>query len=561
MALPFRKAISKPHFPAPIPNPSLITSILQNLNPQNSDYEALKHFSSHLTPNIVINVIKNLTNHPHHALYFFNWASNPKPNPNNYSHTSSCYTAITDLLLSHSLFSTAHSLLLHSNKLSDFHISKFINALGHRGDIRGAIHWFHKAKTFSSGDCVFSLNTLLGVLVKVNRVNLAKAIYDLVLAEAVVEPDVYTYTTMIRGFCKVGLVENAMKVFDEMRCEPNMVTYNTLIHGLCKKGDMESAKRVFDRLEGSKSCEPDVVTFTTLIDGYCKKGDCQEALNCLKVMVDGGCSPNVVTYNALIEGLCLSGNVDEAKRMMTRMRLNGFKDNVTTNTSILKGFCIVGKSDEAVKHLKEMVSRGMKPDVKAYSVVVNEYCKIRKPSEAVSLLREMVARGTKPSVSSFNAVFRVLVDEGKLGEMVILLKQMPRMGCMPNFVSYSIVICGLCKVKDMMEQVDELVGNMLRNGHNLDATMYNCLVGGYCDDGDEEMALKTVYDMINKNFVINQDTFCTFVKELYAKGKAKEVETVFEEICRKCPVSDADKNDYRLVLCQFSGRVEETEEH
>ncbi|CAJ1973570.1 unnamed protein product [Sphenostylis stenocarpa] len=538
MAQPFGKAIAKPppssssSSTIPIPNLSLLTSIasiLQNLNPKIPDFSPLIQFSPYLTPNLVIHVIKNQKN-PHHALHFFNWASNPNPNPNNYSHTPFCYAAITDLLLSHSLFSTAYSLLRHSNKLSDSLICKFINALGHRGDIRGAIHWFHKAKNLGRGHCVYSCNAILGVLVRANRVNIAKAIYDQVLAKAVVEPDVYTHTTMIRGFCKVGMVDSAIKVFDEMRCEPNIVTYNTLIHGFCKRGQMEGARWIFDKLIESKNCAPDALSFTTLIYGYSKRGEFQKALECLKEMVERGCSPNVVTYNTLIECLCLSGEVDEAKKMMSRMRLNGLKDNVATNTSLLKGLCIVGKSDEAVKHLREMVSRGMKPDVKAYGVVVNEYCKIRKPREAVSLLREMVARGVKPSVSSFNAVFRVLVDEWKIDEGVILLKQMSQMGCSPNFLSYCIVICGLCKVKGRMQAVEELVSDMLQNGHNLDATMYNCLLGGYCDDGDEEMALKTFYDIRDKKFFINQDIFCTFVKMLCAKGKLKEAETVFEEM-------------------------------
>ncbi|XP_020204698.1 pentatricopeptide repeat-containing protein At4g11690 [Cajanus cajan] len=520
--------------PPLIRNLSLVTSIttiLQNLNPQNPDLSPLKKFSPHLTPNVVIHVIKNLNRHPHHALHFFNWASD------HYSHPPSCYAAITHLLLSHSLFSTAYSLLRRSNNLSDSLICTFINALGHRGDIRGAIHWFHKANTFLKGRCLFSCNAVLAVLVRANRVNIAKAIYDQVLAQGLLRPDVYTHTTVIRGLCKVGLVESARKVFDEMRCQPNMVTYNTLIHGFCRKGDMEAAKSVFDRLVGSESCKPDVVSFTTLIDGYSKKGELRQALRWLEEMVQRGCSPNVVTYNALIEGLCLSGEVDGAKKMMTRMRLNGVRDNVATDTSMLKGFCIVGKSDDAFKHLRGMISRGRKPDVKAYSVVVNEYCKIGKPSEAVSLLREMVATGVKPSVSSFNAVFRVFVDEGKVDEGFFLLKQMPRMGCSPNFLSYSIVVCGLCKVKGRMQQVEELVSDMVRNGHNLDATVYNCLLEGYCEEGDEEMALKTVYDIMDKNFVINQDTFCSFLKGLCAKGKLKEAETLFGEMQRRSQLS------------------------
>ncbi|MED6198894.1 hypothetical protein PIB30_070917 [Stylosanthes scabra] len=549
--------------PTTKPSPNLsslvtsITSLLQTLNPQNPNAsQALKPFSPHLTPTLVIQVINTIQS-PNHALFFFNWASNPQPNPTYYSHNRHCYAAITDSLLSHSLFSTAHHLLLRSNNLSDSLISKFIIALGNRRDIRGAIHWFHKANTFSHGRCLLSCNAVLGVLVRANRINLAKSIFDQVVAEAVFDPDVFTYTTMIRGFCKMGMVHSALKVFDEMRCSPNLVTYNTLIHGFCKNGDMEGAKRVFDRMveEGGQSCKPDVVTFTTLIDGYSKKGEFRDALECMEEMVKQGCHPNVLTYNALIEGLCLGGHVDEARKMMSRMRLSGLEDNVTTNTSMMKGFCIAGRSEEAIMHLKEMVSRGMRLDVKAYSVIVNEYCKIRKPDDALLLIREMVVNGIKPSVSSFNAVFRVLVDIGKLDEAVHLLKQMPQMGCMPNFLSYSSVICGICKVNGWMEEVEELVSEMLENGHNLDTTLYNSLLGGYCDLGDEEMALRTVYDMIDKNFLINRDTFCMFVKLLCEKGKVRKAVTVLEEMCRRCNVPDV--NVYRGFLCQYL----ETEEH
>lgn len=135
----------------------------------------------------------------------------------------------------------------------------------------------------------------------------------------------------------------------------------------------------------------------------------------------------------------------------------------------------------------------------------------------------MRARGIKPSVSSFNAVFRVLVGMGRLQDAILLLKQMPEFGCSPNFLSYSEVVCGLCKVKGRMLEVEELVRDMLRNGYKLDATMYSCLLRGYCEDGNEQMALQTVHDMISDNFVVSLDTFSKFVSVLFAKGYNKEV--------------------------------------
>ncbi|KAJ4708977.1 Pentatricopeptide repeat [Melia azedarach] len=528
-----------------------ITSLLQCLNPQNPNpkdisSERLNQFSNFLDPNLVVQVIREQTN-PYHALFFFNWASNlnPKPPYKHYHHTNSCYAAITDVLLSHSLLSTAASLLEKSQKVSDFFISKLIKAYGDRGNVKAAIFWFNQAKRIENGNCLFSYNSLLDVLVGANRIKLAEAFFDQVMKDNAVQPDVSTYTMMIRGYCKLGMIESAKKVFDEMAVKPNLLVYNTMINGFCKKGDMESARLVFDQIMSREDCLPDTVTYTTLVDGYCKKGELEEAMNCFNEMVKRGCHPNVLTYNAMIYGLSLGGRVDEAKRMITKMRLNGLKDNVATHNSILKGLCVVGKFEEAVGYLRNMIKSNMKPDMKSYEVVVRGYCNMGKTDEAISLLKEMQSRGFKPTVSIFNALFRILVKNGELDRAILLLKQMAQMGCLPNFISFSTIICSLCVAKGRMQEVEKLVDGMIRSGHNFDSTMYNCLLKGYCEDGNDEKAMQIAHEMVTKKYVISLESFSVLAKELCAKGKATEGQNLLE-MCSKNPAVDVD--NYRRVL-------------
>lgn len=528
-----------------------ITSVIQRLNPQNPSpknisSQPLDQFSLCLGSNIVTKVIYEQTN-PYHALFFFNWASNPNPNPNKYHHTTPCYTAITDVLLSHSLISIAASLLKNSNKLSDFFISKLIKAYGDRGNVKAAIFWFHQAKQIENGACLYSYNSLLGVLVRVNSIKLAEEFFHQIVKENVVPPDVSTYTTMIRGYCKTGMIENAKKVFDVMTVKPNLLAYNTMINGFCKKGDMESARLVFDRMMSGEDCLPNHVTYTTLIDGYCKKGELEEAKKCMNEMMNRGCRPNELTYNAMIYGLCINGRVDEAKMLMAKMRLNGFKDNVSTHKSMLKGLCVVGKFDQAVGYLRNVMEANMNPDVKSYEVVINGFCKIGKSDEAISLLKEMRARGLKPTVFSFNAVFRILVENGELDRAILLLKQMPQMDCLPNFVSYNTIICGLCMAKGRMQDVEDLVDRMIRSGHNLDFTMYSCLLKGYCEEGNVENVMQIAHEMVTKKYVIGLESFSVLVKQLCAKGKVTEAEKLFDT-CSRCPAVDVDS--YRRVLDQ-----------
>ncbi|KDO73589.1 hypothetical protein CISIN_1g0430682mg, partial [Citrus sinensis] len=224
----------------------------------------------------------------------------------------------------------------------------------------------------------------------------------------------------------------------------------------------------------------------------------EEAKKCMNEMMNRGCRPNELTYNAMIYGLCINGRVDEAKMLMAKMRLNGFKDNVSTHKSMLKGLCVVGKFDQAVGYLRNVMEANMNPDVKSYEVVINGFCKIGKSDEAISLLKEMRARGLKPTVFSFNAVFRILVENGELDRAILLLKQMPQMDCLPNFVSYNTIICGLCMAKGRMQDVEDLVDRMIRSGHNLDFTMYSCLLKGYCEEGNVENVMQIAHEMVTK---------------------------------------------------------------
>ncbi|XVE70857.1 hypothetical protein DITRI_Ditri10aG0104300 [Diplodiscus trichospermus] len=567
MALPSSRAITNSaHALDVIPVVNSITSLLQTLNPRtphpkNVSSAPLNRFSSFLNPNLVIVVINKQIN-PYHALFFFNWASNPNPNPNNYTHNNKCYEAITNLLLYHSLFSPAIKLLKNSQKLSDFFVGKIIKAYGDKGNIKAAIFWFNQAKAFEKDNYLFSFNAILSVLVNANMINLVKTLFDNVVKEGLVQPDVSSYTTLIRGLCKTGMVESAKVVFDEMSCKPNLRTCNTMINGFCKNGDMASASLLFSKMITDADCLPDVVTYTTLIDGYCKKGEFEEAMRYMDKMVKGrgGCLPNVLTYNAIIYALCLRGEVDEAKKMVSKMRLNGVKDNSATHLSILKGLGIAGRSVEAIEYLRWMVSCNMNLDAKAYTVVVVEYCKLRKLDEAILLLKEMRGRGINPHVYCFNSLFRTLVELRELDRAVLLLKQMPQMGCSPNFLSYRTVICSLCRAGGRMQEVEYLVNDMLQNGILVDATIYGCILERYSEDGNEEKAMHVFNEMVGKSYVIGLESFSVFIKMLCSRGLIVKAKEIFEDICRACPAVERDSYrrvlDEHLQITQGSGKEE-----
>lgn len=80
-------------------------------------------------------------------------------------------------------------------------------------------------------------------------------------------------------------------------------------------------------------CTPDVISCSTLLKGLCDEKRTQEALELLRMMVDGGgsCMPNVVSYNTVIDDFSKEGEVDKANSLLFV--------NVVTYSSIIDDLC------------------------------------------------------------------------------------------------------------------------------------------------------------------------------------------------------------------------------
>ncbi|XP_057958742.1 pentatricopeptide repeat-containing protein At1g05670, mitochondrial-like [Malania oleifera] len=210
-------------------------------------------------------------------------------------------------------------------------------------------------------------------------------------------------------------------------------------------GLIGDARKVFDEM----TCKPNLVTYNTVVNGLFKKGLTEDGRRIIDHMIASKeCFPDTVTYTTLIDGHCKNGELELAKECIDEMVTRKFESNVLTYNAIINGLCLSGNIDEAKRMMTKMRLNGFRDDVSTY---------------------------TKST---------------QLGRAVLILNQMSEMGCSPNFLSYSIVICSLCNIRGIINQAEVLVTYMLRDGHNLDASIYSCLVKGYCEDGNDEMGMQ-----------------------------------------------------------------------
>ncbi|AES72138.2 proton gradient regulation protein, putative [Medicago truncatula] len=102
-----------------------------------------------------------------------------------------------------------------------------------------AISLFKKLNVAGVRPDVITMNIIINSLVQVANLKMAKCI----LGKSVIlglEPDVWTFATLFRGYSVVGAMELHHKLVDS-GFVLNQVTYGTLIEGLCRREGTNAA--------------------------------------------------------------------------------------------------------------------------------------------------------------------------------------------------------------------------------------------------------------------------------------------------------------------------------
>merc|ERR550514_733666 len=79
------------------------------------------------------------------------------------------------------------------------------------------------------------------------------------MGERGVDPDIITYSMMIKAYAVQGDMKQAIQLFGEMRkrgVEPDTKAYTTIIEGCLRKGDLEAAVRFVDDAMGLDAGAP-----------------------------------------------------------------------------------------------------------------------------------------------------------------------------------------------------------------------------------------------------------------------------------------------------------------
>merc|ERR1719183_1663150 len=112
----------------------------------------------------------------------------------------------------------------------------------------------------------------------------------------------------------------------ESSVEPDIITYSTIIKGYCLAGDVDRAFQIFEEMKAEGKNVPDEITYNSILDGCARAHRSTDALRILDEMKATGIQPSNYTLSCLVKVLGHARRLDHAFSMVEDLsKQNGFR--------------------------------------------------------------------------------------------------------------------------------------------------------------------------------------------------------------------------------------------
>jgi len=222
--------------------------------------------------------------------------------------------------------------------------------------------------------------TLLKAYTKVKDLNSALEIYEQMLKDNKIEKNIVVHNAMLdccvecKKIDKMSDIYNQIKekaVEDENNPQPDLITYSTVIKGYCRAFDMNYAFKIYDFLKSRDDFKLDEVIYNQLLDGCAKTHNLEQATLIYNDMQNKNITKSNVTYSILIKLYSNARQEEKALKLYDEMLLNKITPGLIVYTCLIQTCLKSKKFDQAVKLFEQMKGQNLKPDHVLYNIIVN----------------------------------------------------------------------------------------------------------------------------------------------------------------------------------------------
>ncbi|KAF3610218.1 hypothetical protein DY000_02051311 [Brassica cretica] len=283
---------------------------------------------------------------------------------------------------------------------------------------------------------------LLGAYCRSNLIDSAFSVLERMKSLPQCQPDVYTYSTLLKACVDASLfdlVESLYREMDERLITPNTVTQNIVLSGYGRVGRFDQMEKVLSDMLVSTECKPDVWTMNIILSVFGNMGKIDMMESWYEKFRNFGIEPETRSFNILIGAYGKKRMYDKMSSVMEYMRKLEFPWTTSTYNNIIEAFADVGDAKNMEYTFDQMRSEGMKADTKTFCCLINGYANAGLFHKVISSV-QLAAKFEIPENTSFyNAVISACAKADDLIEMERVYTRMKERECVRDSRTFEIM--------------------------------------------------------------------------------------------------------------------------
>eukprot|EP01018_Ginkgo_biloba_P027163 Gb_22477 [translate_table: standard] len=285
--------------------------------------------------------------------------------------------------------------------------------------------------------------------------------------------DLFVANALVDMYAKCGHIENARDVFDKMP-QRDVVSWTAIITGCAQNGHVDEALKLFRqmRLAGVK---PNLKTFASVLPACGDLAALEQGMEIHEEIVRSGLQADVFVESALVDMYAKCGSIEKAYDLFGKMH----QRNAISWTAMIAGYAMHGYGKEALMLFEQMQHSGTKPDHVTLVCVLSACCHaglVDQGRQYFDLMSKYYH--IAPTMEHYGCMVDLLGRSGRLDEAEDFIHKMP---IKPNVTVLGCLL-GACRVHNNIE-LGERVAKYIFELDPKNATPYVLLSNIYAAAG------------------------------------------------------------------------------
>lgn len=384
-------------------------------------------------------------------------------------------------------------------------------------------------------------NTLLDMYSKCGDLDASVRVF-----EKMGERSVVSWTSMIAGYAREGLSNDAIRLFYDMErngVSPDIFTITSILHACACSGSLENGKEVHNYIR-ENDMESNLFVCNALMDMYSKCGSMEDAHLVFSRMT----AKDIISWNTMIGGYSKNRFPNEALKLFSEMQHKSKPDSVTV-ACILPACASLAALDKGREIHGHVIRNGYFLDRHVANALVDMYVKCG----LLALAQVLFDRIPTKDLISWTVMIAGYGMHGFGHEAIAAFDEMRRTGIEPDEVSFISVLYA-CSHSGLLDEGWRFF-NIMRNEYNIEPTLehYACMVDLLSRTGNLSKAYRFIRTLpIEPDATIWGALLCGC--RIYHNVKLAErvAEHVFE--------LEPDNTGYYVLLANIYAEAEKWEE-